>query len=149
MLSNCKISDNKQFCNVTDVAKTTSAIALGVVNVFSTVLSLIIVERCGRRTALITSTTICMTTISLLSLLATIDHGDDTLSYFNPQCKHTEEDVVRLPGYGNIIDNINGSSPPFPLLPTPLAIIAPNPETWTQVKSLCEVSLFLRHILKR
>ncbi|CAK9798708.1 Solute carrier family 2, facilitated glucose transporter member 10 [Anthophora quadrimaculata] len=116
-----------------NVAEVTALISLGIVKVFSTMLSLIIVERCGRRTALITSATICMTTISLLSLLATADRGDDNLDIVNNHCKnhHNEEAKIHsaLP---------TGSPPPFPLLPTPLAIIAPSPETWTQIKASCE-----------
>ncbi|CAL7940944.1 unnamed protein product [Xylocopa violacea] len=113
-----------------NVAEVTALISLGIVKVFSTMLSLIIVERCGRRTALITSATICMTTISLLSLLATIDRGDDNLDIVNNHCKnHHNEEVKIMP---------TGSPPPFPLLPTPLAIIAPSPETWTQIKASCE-----------
>ncbi|CAK9815377.1 Solute carrier family 2, facilitated glucose transporter member 10 [Anthophora plagiata] len=116
-----------------NVAEVTALISLGIVKVFSTMLSLIIVERCGRRTALITSATICMTTISLLSLLATVDRGDDNLDIVNNHCKnhHNEEAKIHsaLP---------TGSPPPFPLLPTPLAIIAPSPETWTQIKASCE-----------
>ncbi|KOC62549.1 Solute carrier family 2, facilitated glucose transporter member 10 [Habropoda laboriosa] len=116
-----------------NVAEVTALISLGIVKVFSTMLSLIIVERCGRRTALITSATICMTTISLLSLLATTDRGDDNLDIVNTHCKnhHNEEAKIHnaLP---------TGSPPPFPLLPTPLAIIAPSPETWTQIKASCE-----------
>lgn len=102
--------------------------------VFSTMLSLIIVERCGRRTALITSATICMTTISLLSLLATIDRGDDNLDVINNHCKNHRNEEVKI---HTILPT--GSPPPFPLLPTPLAIVPPSPETWTQIKASCEV----------
>ncbi|XP_031835475.2 solute carrier family 2, facilitated glucose transporter member 10 [Nomia melanderi] len=116
-----------------NVAEITALISLGVVKVFSTVLSLIIVERCGRRTALITSATICMTTISLLSLLATIDRSDDNLGIITPHCKNYRNEEIKVQ---NSIPA--GSPPPFPLLPTPLAIVAPSPETWTQVKSSCE-----------
>lgn len=116
-----------------NVAEITALISLGVVKVFSTVLSLIIVERCGRRTALITSATICMTTISLLSLLATIDRSDDNLESINTRCKNHLVDDGKLE---NIMPT--GSPPPFPLLPTPLAVVAPSPETWTQIKSSCE-----------
>ncbi|XP_034175872.2 solute carrier family 2, facilitated glucose transporter member 10 [Osmia lignaria lignaria] len=116
-----------------NIAEVTALISLGIVKVFSTMLSLVIIERCGRRTALITSATICMTTISLLSLLATIDRGDDNLDIVNTHCKnhHTEDVKVQ-----NVLPT--GSPPPFPLLPTPLAVIAPSPETWTQIKASCE-----------
>ncbi|KAG7205240.1 hypothetical protein KM043_018320 [Ampulex compressa] len=117
-----------------NVAEVTALISLGIVKVFSTALSLIIVERCGRRTALITSATICMTTISLLSLLATIDRGDDTLEIVNIRCKNHPSDDVKGQ---NILPS--GSPPPFPLLPTPLAVVAPSPETWTQIKASCEM----------
>ncbi|KZC14787.1 PREDICTED: solute carrier family 2, facilitated glucose transporter member 10-like [Dufourea novaeangliae] len=116
-----------------NVAEITALISLGVVKVFSTMLSLIVVERCGRRTALITSATICMTTISLLSLLATIDRGDDTTDVLIPRCKNYHNEEIKLQTAMPA-----GSPPPFPLLPTPLAITAPSPETWTQVKSSCE-----------
>ncbi|XP_076648651.1 solute carrier family 2, facilitated glucose transporter member 10 [Halictus rubicundus] len=116
-----------------NVAEITALISLGVVKVFSTMLSLIIVERCGRRTALITSATICMTTISLLSLLATIDRSDDNLDIVTPHCKNFRNEEVKVQ-----IVMPAGSPPPFPLLPTPLAMVAPSPETWTQVKSSCE-----------
>ena len=116
-----------------NVAEITALISLGVVKVFSTMLSLVIVERCGRRTALITSATICMTTISLLSLLATIDRGDDNLDIVNNHCKnHNNQEKMQ-----NVMPA--GSPPPFPLLPTPLAIVAPSPETWTQIKASCEM----------
>ncbi|XP_076633377.1 solute carrier family 2, facilitated glucose transporter member 10 isoform X1 [Colletes latitarsis] len=117
-----------------NVAEITALISLGVVKVFSTMLSLIIVERCGRRTALITSATICMTTISLLSLLATIDRGDDSLDIVNTHCKNHHNEEVKIQ---NTMPA--GSPPPFPLLPTPLAIVAPSPETWTQIKASCEM----------
>lgn len=123
----------------TDVAQTTSLVALGIVKVFCTILSLVVVERCGRRTALITSATICMTAVSLLSLLATFDRGDDTLVSINSNCINTIN--VNM-GNDNMRNGNNipiGSPPPFPLLPTPLAIIAPSPETWTQVRASCEV----------
>ncbi|XP_012274797.1 solute carrier family 2, facilitated glucose transporter member 10 [Orussus abietinus] len=123
-----------------NVAQITAVIALGIVRVFSTILSLVVVERCGRRTALITSATICMTAISLLSLLATLDRGDETLSQINTQCMNSikanyASNGIRMPG-----DSVvpTGSPPPFPLLPTPLAVAAPSPETWTQVKASCE-----------
>ncbi|XP_012252859.2 solute carrier family 2, facilitated glucose transporter member 10-like [Athalia rosae] len=121
-----------------NVAPTTALVALGIVKVFSTILSLVVVERCGRRTALITSATICMTAVSLLSLLATFDRGDDTLASINSNCINTIN--VNM-GNDNMRNGNNipiGSPPPFPLLPTPLAIIAPSPETWTQVKASCE-----------
>ncbi|XP_015609465.1 solute carrier family 2, facilitated glucose transporter member 10 [Cephus cinctus] len=120
-----------------NVAQTTASIALGVVKVFSTILSLVVVERCGRRTALITSATICMTVISLLSLLATLDRGDDTLNFLHMDCTNN----INVNGENKRLgSNIlpAGSPPPFPLLPTPLAMIAPSPETWTQVKASCE-----------
>lgn len=120
-----------------NVAEVTALISLGVVKVFSTMLSLVIVERCGRRTALITSATICMTTISLLSLLATIDRGEDNLEVVNNYCKNQLNDVVKV--RGGVGGLPTGSPPPFPLLPTPLAMIAPSPETWTQVKASCEM----------
>ncbi|XP_017762302.1 PREDICTED: solute carrier family 2, facilitated glucose transporter member 10-like isoform X2 [Eufriesea mexicana] len=111
----------------------TALISLGIVKVFSTMLSLVIVEKCGRRTALITSATICMTTISLLSLLATIDRGDDNLDIANNHCKNYHNDEMKI---HTVLPT--GSPPPFPLLPTPLAITAPSPETWTQIKASCE-----------
>lgn len=116
-----------------NVAEVTALISLGIVKVFSTMLSLVIVERCGRRTALITSATICMTTISLLSLLATIDRGDDNLDVVNNHCKNHHNEEVKI---HSILPT--GSPPPFPLLPTPLAIVPPSPETWTQIKASCE-----------
>lgn len=116
-----------------NVAEVTALISLGIVKVFSTMLSLVIVERCGRRTALITSATICMTTISLLSLLATIDRGDDNLDVVNNHCKNHHNEDVKI---HSILPT--GSPPPFPLLPTPLAIVPPSPETWTQIKPSCE-----------
>ncbi|XP_066582558.1 solute carrier family 2, facilitated glucose transporter member 10-like [Prorops nasuta] len=116
-----------------NVANITALISLGVVRVFSTMLSLVIIEKCGRRTALITSATICMTTISLLSLLATIDRGDDTLGYVS-NCYTDEQTDLKV--FNSIP---TGSPPPFPLLPTPLAAVAPSPETWTQIKSSCEM----------
>lgn len=122
------------FIHYTDVAEVTALISLAIVKVFSTMLSLIIVERCGRRTALITSATICMTTISLLSLLATIDRGDDNLDVINNHCKNHRNEEVKI---HTILPT--GSPPPFPLLPTPLAIVPPSPETWTQIKASCEV----------
>ena len=117
-----------------------ASIALGVVKVFSTILALVVVERCGRRTALITSATICMTTVSLLSLLATMDRGDDSLNFIHEPCKN----IVISPNVTETIYNSNislpiGSPPPFPLLPTPLAITAPDAKPWTQVKTTCEV----------
>lgn len=117
-----------------NVAEVTALISLAIVKVFSTMLSLIIVERCGRRTALITSATICMTTISLLSLLATIDRGDDNLDVMNNHCKNYRNEEVKI---HTILPT--GSPPPFPLLPTPLAIVPPSPETWTQIKASCEI----------
>lgn len=75
-----------------------------------------------------------MTTISLLSLLATIDRSDDNLDIITPHCKNYRTEEIKVQ---NSIPA--GSPPPFPLLPTPLAIVAPSPETWTQVKSSCEV----------
>ena len=125
----------------TDVAEVTALISLAIVKVFSTMLSLIIVERCGRRTALITSATICMTTISLLSLLATIDRGDDNLDVMNNHCKNHRNEEVKI---HTILPT--GSPPPFPLLPTPLAIVPPSPETWTQIKASCEV--YFSHLLR-
>lgn len=125
------------FIRFTDVAEVTALISLGIVKVFSTMLSLVIVERCGRRTALITSATICMTTISLLSLLATIDRGDDNLDVVNNHCKNHHNEEVKI---HSILPT--GSPPPFPLLPTPLAIVPPSPETWTQIKASCEVYFF-------
>lgn len=116
-----------------NVAEVTALISLGIVKLFSTMLSLVIVERCGRRTALITSATICMTTISLLSLLATIDRGDDNLDVVNNHCKNHHNEEVKI---HSILPT--GSPPPFPLLPTPLAIVPPSPETWTQIKASCE-----------
>lgn len=92
-----------------------------------------IVEKCGRRTALITSATICMTTISLLSLLATIDRGSYNIDIEDTHCKRIAEKNIQ-----NIIPI--GSPPPFPLLPTPLAVIESTPETWTQIKASCEVT---------
>ncbi|XP_058804639.1 solute carrier family 2, facilitated glucose transporter member 10-like [Phymastichus coffea] len=123
-----------------NIAKTTSMIALGIVRVFSTILCLIVVERCGRRTALITSATICMTSVSLLSLLATLDRGDELLNFPNEPCT-----MVSHNNFGNEFFNKmksispTDSPPPFPFLPTPLAITAPNTETWTQVKASCEM----------
>lgn len=121
-----------------DDAEVAASIALGIIKVFSTSLALAVVERCGRRTALITSATICMTTISLLSLLATMDRGDDSLNLIREPCKN-----VATPNITESINNQNanipiGFPPPFPLLPTPLAITAPNPKPWTQIKTICE-----------
>ncbi|XP_016842130.1 solute carrier family 2, facilitated glucose transporter member 10 [Nasonia vitripennis] len=122
-----------------NIAKVTSMIALGVVRVFSTILCLIVAERCGRRTALITSATICMTSVSLLSLLATLDRGDELLNFPNEPCSLVTTNTMGNE-FLNKMKSISptGSPPPFPLLPTPLAITAPNTETWTQVKASCE-----------
>ncbi|KAK2584660.1 hypothetical protein KPH14_007006 [Odynerus spinipes] len=119
-----------------NMAEVTASISLGIVKIFSTILSLVIVEKCGRRTALITSATICMTTISLLSLLATIDRGSNNLdvggtTLTGSYCKTVIEKNIQ-----NVIPI--GSPPPFPLLPTPLAVIASTSETWTQTKTSCE-----------
>ncbi|KAL2748176.1 hypothetical protein V1477_003461 [Vespula maculifrons] len=114
-----------------NTAEVTALISLGIVKIFSTILSLVIVEKCGRRTALITSATICMTTISLLSLLATIDRGSYNIDIEDTHCKRIAEKNIQ-----NIIPI--GSPPPFPLLPTPLAVIESTPETWTQIKASCE-----------
>ncbi|KAL2716075.1 hypothetical protein V1478_013751 [Vespula squamosa] len=114
-----------------NTAEVTALISLGIVKIFSTILSLVIVEKCGRRTALITSATICMTTISLLSLLATIDRGSNNIDVEDTHCKLITEKKIQ-----NIIPI--GSPPPFPLLPTPLAVIESTPETWTQIKASCE-----------
>lgn len=99
-----------------------------------------IVEKCGRRTALITSATICMTTISLLSLLATIDRDSNNIDLEDTHCKLVAEKKIQ-----NIIPI--GSPPPFPLLPTPLAVIESTPETWTQIKASCEVTKRLLHVI--
>ncbi|KAF7409783.1 hypothetical protein HZH68_004164 [Vespula germanica] len=114
-----------------NTAEVTALISLGIVKIFSTILSLVIVEKCGRRTALITSATICMTTISLLSLLATIDRDSYNIDIEDTHCKRMAEKNIQ-----NIIPI--GSPPPFPLLPTPLAVIESTPETWTQIKASCE-----------
>ncbi|XP_014217800.1 uncharacterized protein LOC106646268 [Copidosoma floridanum] len=125
-----------------NIARVTSMVALGVVRVFSTLLCLIVVERCGRRTALITSATICMTAVSLLSLLTTLDRGDELLTFPNEPCS-TLASTNSFNGndflYKMKSMSPTGSPPPYPLLPTPLAIMVPNTETWTQVKSSCEV----------
>lgn len=78
----------------------------------------------------------CMTSISLLSLLATVDRPDEAFDTVIDHCKNRfiNEDI-------NEIENIlpTGSPPPFPLLPTPLAVLAaPSPETWKQVRASCE-----------
>ncbi|XP_043490431.1 solute carrier family 2, facilitated glucose transporter member 10-like isoform X2 [Polistes fuscatus] len=114
-----------------NAAEVTALICLGIVKIFSTICSLVIVEKCGRRTALITSATICMTTVSLLSLLATIDRGSNNLDTEDTYCKLVAEEKIQsiLP---------IGSPTPFPLLPTPLAVIESTPETWTQLKASCE-----------
>ncbi|XP_014599702.1 PREDICTED: solute carrier family 2, facilitated glucose transporter member 10-like isoform X1 [Polistes canadensis] len=114
-----------------NAAEVTALICLGIVKIFSTICSLVIVEKCGRRTALITSATICMTTVSLLSLLATIDRGNNNLDTEDTYCKLVAEEKIQsiLP---------IGSPTPFPLLPTPLAVIESTPETWTQLKASCE-----------
>lgn len=115
-------------------------IALGVVRVFSTILCLVVVEKCGRRTALITSATICMTSVSLLSLLATLDRGDELLNFPNEPCNLISKNNVGNDFLYKVKSiSSTGSPPPYPLLPTPLAITAPNTETWTQVKASCEV----------
>ncbi|KAL7291291.1 hypothetical protein TKK_0014894 [Trichogramma kaykai] len=122
-----------------NITKVTSMIALGIVRVFSTILCLIVVEKCGRRTALITSATICMTSISFLSLLATLDKGEELLNFPNEPCSFLPpsnfgtEYMIKMKSISP-----TGSPPPYPLLPTPLAMAIPNTETWTQVKSSCE-----------
>ncbi|KAJ8686193.1 hypothetical protein QAD02_021987 [Eretmocerus hayati] len=122
-----------------DIARVTSMIALGVVRVFSTVLCLFIVEKCGRRTALITSLTICMTSISLLSLLATLDRGDELLNFPNELCDSAMKNNLASNFFQKVKSiSPTGKPPPFPLLPTPLAMTAPNAEAWTQVKASCE-----------
>lgn len=120
------------FGKILDTAEVTALLSLGIVKIFSTILSLMIVEKCGRRTALITSATICMTTISLLSLLATIDKDSNNINI---------EDIHRELVTEQKIQNIIpiGSPPPFPLLPTPLAVIESTPENWTQIKASYEV----------
>ncbi|XP_011497069.1 PREDICTED: solute carrier family 2, facilitated glucose transporter member 12-like [Ceratosolen solmsi marchali] len=122
----------------TNIAKTTAMIALGIVRVFSTILCLIVIERCGRRTALITSATICMISASLLSLLATLDRGDELLNFSNESCNIIINNNLKNELTNKIKSISLTDSSPFPLLPTPLAISVPNTEIWTQVKMSCE-----------
>ena len=81
-----------------------------------------------------------MTSISLLSLLATFDKGTEMLNFPNEPCSYIKTNNL-APNFLNKVKYITptGAPPPFPFLPTPLAISEPNTETWTQVRTSCEV----------
>ncbi|KAJ9582633.1 hypothetical protein L9F63_023011, partial [Diploptera punctata] len=143
-----------------DASFTVAAIILNIIKVGAVSLSLCIVDKMGRRPCIIIGATCMMTSIALLGLISSLETSSVTqpLSYLE-SCTNIDlsETIPVLPP-----DNIHykaGRSmpstllptdvpPPFPLLPTPVSLVAEELEAspWCPVSTETSLSPVLRYM---
>ncbi|GLV40403.1 nebulosa [Carabus blaptoides fortunei] len=129
-----------------------------VVRFLSTCLCLCIVDRLGRRTSLIMSSTIMMTSVALLALLASIDDSEHSISHlYHENCHRIA--VSDSTGFLTVPHTdlwrsehsdaplaLPKSPPPYPMLPTPLSLMSPQSEGCPEAEAISALLPALRVI---
>ncbi|XP_069687122.1 solute carrier family 2, facilitated glucose transporter member 10-like [Periplaneta americana] len=136
-----------------DAAFTVATIILNIIKVGAVSLSLCVVDKIGRRQSLIVGATCMMTSIALLGMISSMEEGDvDLLFNSNLEpCQSIEmgETVPVLSSAGGFHYTAGvgmaspslptGMPPPFPLLPTPVSLVAD--DTYVGASPWCPESI--------
>ncbi|KAJ4430297.1 hypothetical protein ANN_22510 [Periplaneta americana] len=136
-----------------DAAFTVATIILNIIKVGAVSLSLCVVDKIGRRQCLIVGATCMMTSIALLGMISSMEEGDvDLLFNSNLEpCQSIEmgETVPVLSSAGGFHYTAGvgmaspslptGMPPPFPLLPTPVSLVAD--DTYVGASPWCPESI--------
>lgn len=134
-----------------DAAFTVAAIILNIIKVGAVSLSLCVVDKIGRRPCLIVGATCMMTSIALLGMISSMEESDmDLLSNSSLEsCQSVEmgETVPVMSSAGGFHYTAGvgmaspplptGMPPPFPLLPTPVSLVAD--DTYVGASPWCPV----------
>lgn len=136
-----------------DTAFTAAAISLNIIKVGAVCLSVCLVDKIGRRPSLIVGATSMMTSIAVLGLIFAVGESEVDLLFNRAlePCGSMEmgEMVPILPSGGSFHYAAGagmpsqlvptGVPPPFPLLPTPVSLVAD--DTYAGVSPWCPVSV--------